>query len=176
MQSDACEQTLSSFIFWGLLGRVWGAFGPLVHSVANSSAPPPPNGYPLGAVPHYLSTWPRVSGNLSARKLPAARAPDANRMGTALVMPTKEVKILIPKTAANLQRALRNPNAVVLEVESGRKNDWGRGRLVTVEQNRNLSLITRWFKQHLYMDWTMQENCLATWGTTYCLSRTHRPS
>lgn len=35
-------------------------------------------------------------------------------MGTALVMPTNEVKMLMPNTAANLQRALRKPNAVVL--------------------------------------------------------------
>lgn len=35
-------------------------------------------------------------------------------MGTALVIPTKDVKMLIPKTAASLQRALRKPKAVVL--------------------------------------------------------------
>lgn len=63
---------------------------------------------------HYCSTWPRVSGSLRARKLPAASAPEAKRMGTALVMPTNEVKMLIPRTAASLQSALRNPNAVVL--------------------------------------------------------------
>lgn len=68
-------------------------------------------------VPHYCSTWPRVSGSLRARKLPAASAPEANRMGTALVMPTNEVKMLMPNTAANLQRALRKPNAVVLRKE-----------------------------------------------------------
>lgn len=51
---------------------------------------------------------------MNARKLPAASAPDANRMGTALVMPTKEVKMLMPNTAASLQRAFRKPNAVHL--------------------------------------------------------------
>ena len=50
-----------------------------------------------------------------ARKLPAARAPAANRMGTALVMPTNDWKMLMPRTAASLHRALRNPNAVVLD-------------------------------------------------------------
>lgn len=40
-------------------------------------------------------------------------------MGTALVIPTNEVKILIPKTAASLQRALRKPNAVVLGKREG---------------------------------------------------------
>lgn len=47
-------------------------------------------------------------------------------MGTALVMPTNEVKMLIPKTAASLQRALRKPNAVVLrreEDETGREEE-----------------------------------------------------
>lgn len=62
----------------------------------------------------YCNTWPRVSGNFVARKLPAARAPAANMMGTALVMPTKDWKMLMPRTAASLQRALRKPNAVVL--------------------------------------------------------------
>lgn len=62
----------------------------------------------------YCNTWPRVSGNFVARKLPAARAPAANMMGTALVMPTNDWKMLMPRTAASLQRALRKPNAVVL--------------------------------------------------------------
>lgn len=63
----------------------------------------------------YCSTWPRVSGSFSARKLPAASAPAANKMGTALVMPTKDWKMLMPRTAANLQRAFKKPNAVVLK-------------------------------------------------------------
>lgn len=62
----------------------------------------------------YCNTWPRVSGNFVARKLPAASAPAANKMGTALVMPTNDWKMLMPRTAASLQRAFRKPNAVVL--------------------------------------------------------------
>lgn len=42
-------------------------------------------------------------------------------MGTALVIPTNEVKMLIPRTAASLQRALRKPNAVVLGGERERE-------------------------------------------------------
>lgn len=60
---------------------------------------------------------------MRARKLPAASAPEAKRMGTALVIPTNEVKMLIPKTAANLQRALRKPNAVVLRRERERTDE-----------------------------------------------------
>lgn len=86
--------------------------GPQLDTLPQS--PPPP---------HYCSTWPRVSGSLRATKLPAARAPEAKRMGTALVMPTNEVKMLIPRTAASLQSALRNPNAVVLS-----KRRTGEGR------------------------------------------------
>lgn len=59
---------------------------------------------------------------MRARKLPAARAPEANRMGTALVMPTNEVKMLMPNTAASLQRALRKPNAVVLREEEAQSH------------------------------------------------------
>lgn len=86
--------------------------------------PPPTPQHPTDRkllAPHYCSTWPRVSGSLRARKLPAASAPEAKRMGTALVIPTNEVKMLIPKTAANLQSALRNPNAVVLRKEGADK-------------------------------------------------------
>lgn len=38
-------------------------------------------------------------------------------IGTALVMPTNDWKMLMPKTAASLQRAFRNPKAVVLETK-----------------------------------------------------------
>lgn len=41
-------------------------------------------------------------------------------MGTALVIPTKDVKMLIPNTAASLQRALRKPKAVVLRKDKDR--------------------------------------------------------
>lgn len=64
--------------------------------------------------PSHCSTCPRVSGSFRARELPRARAAEANRMGAALVIPTKDVKMLIPSTAASLQRAFRKPKAVVL--------------------------------------------------------------
>ena len=63
--------------------------------------------------PH-CSTCPRVSGSFRARELPRARAAEAKRMGAALVIPTKDVKMLIPSTAASLHRAFRKPKAVVL--------------------------------------------------------------
>ena len=69
---------------------------------------------PLLVILFYCNTRPRVSGNLVARKLPAASAPAANKMGTALVIPTNDWKMLMPRTAASLQRAFRKPNAVVL--------------------------------------------------------------
>lgn len=65
----------------------------------------------------YCNTWPRVSGNFVARKLPAASAPAANMMGTALVMPTNDWKMLMPRTAASLQSAFKKPNAVVLKTK-----------------------------------------------------------
>lgn len=75
-----------------------------------------------GVPPHHCRTCPRVSGSLRAKELPRASAAEAKRMGTALVMPTKEVKMLMPSTAASLQRAFRNPNAVVLR--GGRVLGW----------------------------------------------------
>lgn len=77
---------------------------------------------PLLASLFYCNTWPRVSGNFVARKLPAASAPAANMMGTALVMPTNDWKMLMPRTAATLQRAFRKPNAVVLKTEGEEHN------------------------------------------------------
>lgn len=74
----------------------------------------PGRGVPLPQPPHHCRTCPRVSGSLRARELPRASAAEANRMGTALVMPTKDVKMLMPSTAASLHSAFRNPNAVVL--------------------------------------------------------------
>lgn len=67
----------------------------------------------LSPSPH-CSTCPRVSGSFRARELPRARAAEAKRIGAALVIPTKDVKMLIPRTAASLHRALRKPKAVVL--------------------------------------------------------------
>ncbi|TNN72320.1 hypothetical protein EYF80_017472 [Liparis tanakae] len=64
------------------------------------------------AAPSLLNTTQDPThSNFVARKLPAARAPAANMMGTALVMPTNDWKMLMPRTAASLQRAFRKPNA-----------------------------------------------------------------
>lgn len=100
-------------------GQRWGSQGRSALVVKHththsSSALLPTAGHWL-----YCKTWPRVSGNLVARKLPAASAPAANKMGTALVMPTNDWKMLIPRTAASLQRAFRKPNAVVLRKTRG---------------------------------------------------------
>jgi len=46
------------------------------------------------------------------------------RMGMALVMPTREPKIRLPRTAASLHRALQNPKPVPLVSEtSGGRGD-----------------------------------------------------
>lgn len=88
--------------------------------------------------PSHCSTCPRVSGNFRARELPRASAAEAKRMGAALVIPTKDVKMLIPSTAASLQRAFRKPKAVVLlqvpravrrgDNEEAREDLWGMGK------------------------------------------------
>lgn len=88
--------------------------------------------------PSHCSTCPRVSGNFRARELPRASAAEANKMGAALVIPTKDVKMLIPSTAASLQRAFRKPKAVVLlrvpravrrgDKEEAREGLWGMGK------------------------------------------------
>lgn len=94
----------------------------------------------------YCNTWPRVSGNFVARKLPAASAPAANKMGTALVMPTNDWKILMPRTAATLQSAFRKPNAVVL-------NRREEGQTVTVKFQQQVWSIIPCFKLHsVYLD------------------------
>lgn len=77
------------------------------------SVPAIPKAPETAPIPH-CSTCPRVSGSFRARELPRARAAEAKRMGAALVMPTKDVKMLIPSTAASLHRAFRKPKAVVL--------------------------------------------------------------
>lgn len=89
--------------------KLSGVFGLQGSATLSSFTPLPTAGHFL-----YCNTWPRVSGNFVARKLPAARAPAANKIGKALVMPTNDWKMLIPNTAASLQRAFRKPNAVVL--------------------------------------------------------------
>lgn len=86
----------------------------------------------------YCNTWPRVSGNFVARKLPAARAPAANMMGTALVMPTNDWKMLMPRTAASLQRAFRKPKAVHLNTRE--QEDMG---VSAADTNRWISMEGR---------------------------------
>lgn len=73
--------------------------------------------------PH-CSTCPRVSGSFRARELPRARAAEAKRMGAALVIPTKDVKMLIPSTAASLHRAFKKPKAVVLSRGPPAQHRW----------------------------------------------------
>lgn len=65
-----------------------------------------------------------VSGSLRASRPPPTSAAKESRMGTTLVMPTKEAKIELPKMAASLHRALSIPNAVVLyRRDGGNKRD-----------------------------------------------------
>lgn len=100
---------------WCVNGQRWSSQGGLGSScLTHSSCALLPTAGRL----IYCNTWPRVSGNFVARKLPAASAPAANMMGTALVMPTNDWKMLMPRTAASLQRALRKPNAVVLNTRT----------------------------------------------------------
>lgn len=56
----------------------------------------------------------RVSGSLRATRPPHTSAAKDSRMGTALVTPTKLLKIELPSTAASLHRAFSTPNAVAL--------------------------------------------------------------
>lgn len=46
-------------------------------------------------------------------------------MGTALVMPTNDWKMLMPRTAASLQRAFRKPKAVHLRTQKGQTQSGG---------------------------------------------------
>lgn len=66
-------------------------------------------------------------------------------MGTALVIPTKEVKMLMPNTAANLQRALRKPNAVVLKKstseESMKRIFFKRNETSRTENMSNMAIL-----------------------------------
>lgn len=91
--------------------------------------------------PH-CSTCPRVSGSFRARELPRARAAEAKRIGAALVMPTKEVKMLIPSTAASLHRAFRKPKAVVLLRRPRAKPHGGQGP----EDGRQVGEKAKWGK------------------------------
>lgn len=62
----------------------------------------------------YMRTFAMVSGNRSATRPPPTSTDEANRMGMALVMPTRDPKIRFPNTADSLHRALQNPNPVPL--------------------------------------------------------------
>lgn len=55
-------------------------------------------------------------------------------MGAALVIPTKDVKMLIPSTAASLHRAFRKPKAVVLFGGPPVQHRMGRSRRETKRQ------------------------------------------
>lgn len=73
--------------------------------------------------PH-MRTWVRVSGRRSPTSPPHTSTVEANRMGKALVMPTREPKVRFPSTAATLHNAFRKPKPVVLQGE-----DTGKVRL-----------------------------------------------
>lgn len=55
-------------------------------------------------------------------------------MGAALVIPTKDVKMLIPSTAASLHRAFRKPKAVVLFGGPPGQHRMGRSRRETKKE------------------------------------------
>lgn len=70
---------------------------------------------------HFLSWWTahirtcsRVSGRRRAIRPPPTREVAARRMGTTLVIPTKEAKMVFPRMAPNLHNPLRMPKAVAL--------------------------------------------------------------
>lgn len=66
----------------------------------------------------YIRTFAMVSGNRSATRPPPTSTDEANRMGMALVMPTREPKIRFPNAAESLHRALQNPKPVPLGKEN----------------------------------------------------------
>jgi len=76
---------------------------------------------PLASFAH-IRTCSRVSGRRKASKPPPTRAEEARRMGTTLVIPTKEAKIEFPRMAPNLQRPLRMPKAVALQGRKAESN------------------------------------------------------
>lgn len=77
---------------------------------SSTSAPPTS---PLASAAH-IRTCSRVSGRRKASRPPPTRAEEARRMGTTLVIPTKEEKMEFPRMAPNLQSPLRMPKAVPL--------------------------------------------------------------
>ena len=73
-----------------------------------------------GAV--HIRTCSRVSGSRRAIRPPPTREAAARRMGTTLVIPTKEAKIVFPRMAPNLHNPLRMPNAVALQKKNTGEN------------------------------------------------------
>lgn len=70
----------------------------------------------------HIRTCSRVSGSRRAIRPPPTREAAARRMGTTLVIPTKEAKIVFPRMAPNLHNPLRMPNAVALQKKNTGKN------------------------------------------------------
>lgn len=62
----------------------------------------------------HIRTCSRVSGSRRAIRPPPTREVAARRMGTTLVIPTKEAKMVFPRMAPNLHNPLRMPKAVAL--------------------------------------------------------------
>lgn len=88
-----------------------------------------PVAVPLFPPAAHIRTWSRVSGSRRARRPPPTNAEDANRMGTTLVIPTKDAKMELPRMAPILQSPLRMPNAVALrgsEKRSSEQRTWGK--------------------------------------------------
>lgn len=73
------------------------------------------NPHPPNLTWSHCRIFSRVSGNLRATRPPHISAVKDSRMGTALVLLTKLVKIELPSTAANLHRAFSTPKAVALK-------------------------------------------------------------
>lgn len=92
---------------------------------------------------------------MRAKKLPTAKAPDAKRMGTALVMPTNDWKMLMPRTAANLHRAFRNPKAVVLKKMEKKIKNYIKWICLSMRPAFYLSIYLHY--------------CTKVWGQYYCV-------
>lgn len=72
-----------------------------------------------------MRTFAMVSGNRSATRPPPTSTDEANRMGMALVMPTRDPKIRFPNAAESLHRALQNPKPVPLGKENNKNVSGG---------------------------------------------------
>lgn len=74
----------------------------------------------------HMRTFAMVSGNRSATRPPPTSTDEANRMGMALVMPTRDPKIRFPNAAESLHRALQNPKPVPLGKENNKNVSRGK--------------------------------------------------